>query len=88
MKDLRIPIPSDQSVDLSEINPDFKGIVIGYKGDQATGFIQYYDHEWYFMTDIDFEGNAQSEDSPLELINSLIRLNICNHFKVIEFEKY
>ena len=88
MKDLRIPVPSDQSVDLSEINQDFKGLIIGYKGDQAIGYIQYCDGTWYFIVDIDSEGSIDNDEILLDLINSLIKKNICSHFKVIEFSRY
>lgn len=88
MKDLRIPIPSEQSVDLSAINPDFKGIIIGYKGSQAIGYIQYSDGTWYFMAYIDVEGSIEDDEILLDLISSLLKRGICDHFKVLEFVRY
>lgn len=85
MKDLRIPVPSAESVDLSEITPDFRGIIIGYKGDNATGYIQHWDGSWYFIDYIDMESERDSDSSLLDLITCLIKSNICSHFKVIEF---
>lgn len=87
MKELRIPVPSDQAVDLSAITQDFKGIIIGYKGDKPIGYVQYSDGDWYFVVDIDSEGSICDEGNLLELIEYLIRQNICNHFKVLEFVK-
>lgn len=87
MKDLRIPIPSDQSVDLSEINQDFKGLIIGYKEDRAIGYIQYCDGTWYFIVDINSEGSINDDEVLLDLIKSLVKRNICDHFKVIEFSQ-
>lgn len=43
MKELRIPVQSNDFVDLSSIGRDFKGLVIGYKDDKAIGHIQYGD---------------------------------------------
>lgn len=85
MKDLHIPVPSAGSVDLAEINSEFRGIIIGYKGDNAAGYIQYCDGSWYFIDYIDMEGERDSDPSLLDLITCLIKSNICSHFKVIEF---
>lgn len=85
MKDLIIPVPSENQVDVSQINPDFKGIIIAYKGDKAVGYIQYCNGSWYIMTDIDMDGNMDYDDTPLGLITSLVASKKCTHFKVIEF---
>lgn len=85
MKELRIPIPLTHSIDLSEINANFNGLIIGYKGDSAAGYIQYYDGTWYFIVDICSESSVSYDETLLDLINSLIRNNVCSYFKVIEF---
>lgn len=38
MKELRIPVQSDDYVDLSEINRDFSGLIVGYNNDKAVGY--------------------------------------------------
>lgn len=88
MKELRIPVPSNNTVDLSAIDNNFKGIIIGYKGEQPVGFIQFSNGDWYFIVDIDAEGYANWDEQLLSLIECLIEKNICSCFKVIEFAKY
>lgn len=85
MKELRIPVQSNDFVDLSSIGRDFKGLVIGYKDDKAIGHIQYSDASWYFLTDIDLESSLEDNGRLLGLITYLIESKKCNHFKVIEF---
>ena len=87
MKDLIIPTRDDKSLDLAVITSDFKGIIIGYKYNDAVGYIQYGDYMWYFMTDIDSENNFYNEDNLLDLLDDLIKNHICSHFKVLEFSK-
>ena len=36
MKELRIPIQSNDYVDLSAVDKDFRGIVVGYNNDEAV----------------------------------------------------
>lgn len=86
MKELRIPVQSDNYVDLSEINRDFSGIIVGYNKDKAVGYIQYSEGVWYFLEGIDWEdGKDNAESSPLDLITYLIKSKKCDNFKVIEF---
>ena len=85
MKDLRIPTPSKESVDLSEITAEFQGLVVGYNGNDAVGYIQYSDGDWGLFTDMHWENLQCGCESVVELINSLIRTGKCTHFKVIEF---
>ena len=86
MKDLHFPVPSEQYVDLSEITPKFKGLIIGYKETKAVGCIYYYDDSWRFIQDIDFSYlPSYCEDNILDLVRRLINNDICINFKVIEF---
>lgn len=90
MKDLIIPNKSNESINLSEISQHFNGIIIGYNGSKAVGYIQYMaDDECYVLfKSISNEVTFQiSEDSTLvEFINYLIDQHICTSFKVIEFD--
>lgn len=85
MKELRIPVQSDDYVDLSEINRDFSGLVVGYNNDKAVGYIQHSDGVWYFLEGIDWEDGKDDAESLLDLITYLIKSKKCNNFKVIEF---
>lgn len=87
MKDLIIPGPSKDKVDLSQINPEFKGIIIAYKGNKVVGYIQYSNGYWHMFTEIDVESYRDYDEILLELIYTLIKGEICTHFKVIEFEQ-
>lgn len=86
MKDLIIPTPSEDRVNISLINQDFKGIIIAYKGDKAVGYIQYYDSNWYIISNIDWDSSIAYDHTLLGLVTSLVNSKKCTHFKVIEFE--
>lgn len=90
MKDLIIPNRSNGSINLSEINQYFHGLIIGYNGSKAVGYIQYIANDGYYVL---FKGiNSHnflpnSKDSILVgMINYLIDKHICTSFKVIEFD--
>lgn len=85
MKELRIPIQSNDYVDLSAVDKDFRGIVVGYNNDEAVGYIQYSDGTWYFLRGTDWEDSQADSETVLDLISYLISSKECNHFKVIEF---
>lgn len=85
MKELRIPVQSDDYVDLSEINRDFSGLIVGYNNNKAVGYVQYSDGTWYFLEGIDWENGKEDSDSLLDLITYLIKSKKCSHFRVIEF---
>lgn len=90
MKDLIIPNKSNESVNLSEINRYFNGIIIGYNGNKAIGYIQYVSNDDYYtlftsINDDDFLPNSEDE-TIAGIINSLIDKKICTNFKVIEFD--
>lgn len=86
MKELRIPVATENVVDLSEITTDFNGIIIGYKNNKPKGYIAYYD-DWYYNIDIEFSSFTNTFASTLlELISKLIKDGYCDSFKVIEFE--
>ena len=90
MKDLIIPNKSNEVVNLSEINQYFKGIIIGYNGSKAIGYIQYVSNDDYYtlftsINDDDFLPNSEDE-TIAGIINYLIDQKICTSFKVIEFD--
>ncbi len=90
MKNLRIPTQSENSIDVSEIIKDFKGLVIAYNNTNPVGYIQYYDDSWYFLDSINGDSNTLllQEDSLFELVTVLMKNNRCTHFKVIEFDEW
>lgn len=90
MKDLIIPNKSNEVVNLSEINQDFKGIIIGYNGSTAVGYIQYLDnyncYELFKSINNDAFLPSFENVTIAGIINSLIDKKICTNFKVIEFD--
>lgn len=87
MKNLRLPQTSDVEVDISLITPDYEGVVVGYKGDVAVGFVIYNDGEWSLQGNVNFEDCIETDTSLTGLISSLLELKKCTNFKVIEFNK-
>lgn len=85
MKELRIPVQSDDYVDLSEITMYFSGIIVGYNNNKAVGYIQYSDGAWCFLKGIGWEDEEDSSESLFDLIADLVKSKKCNNFKVIEF---
>lgn len=87
MKTLIIPVADSNKIDISEINRDFHGLIIGYLENKPIGYVVYYDSEWYFRNSIDEEDCCHTEDYPIDLIKYLISNRICDNFKVIEFHE-
>lgn len=87
MKDLKLPESNKESIDISQINPEFNGIILVYNNNVSIGYIIYFEDAWVFSQyiDPDFDLN-ESADSLLLLIKSLMHKNVCTHFKVLEFE--
>lgn len=86
MKDLRIPEKSDNFVDLATIDIDFNGIIIGYKDNNAVGYIQRTLDYWCFLYDIHCESISHEEPALTDLVMNLIKECTCDSFKVIEFQ--
>lgn len=85
LKNLKLPMPSNTEVDLSMINTEYKGVIIGYKDDSAVGFIIHDDNGWAFQSAIDLNCFIKLSDDLFELIQDLLKRGECTHFKVIEF---
>lgn len=85
MKDLILPTKSKNSINLSEINPDFKGLIIGYYNNKPKGFFSFNQY-WFFSNNVNSESNSiKFGDTLYEVITELIREQICTNFKVIDF---
>lgn len=88
MKDLIIPQKCDIAYNISDIDPDFLGLIICFKDNKEVGFIIYNDdgcEEWKYC--IDISGCSDEFDTSLNnLIKDLVDNNICTSFKVIDFD--
>lgn len=85
MKTLAIPVEDTNKIDISEINRDFHGLIIGYLENKPVGYMTYYDSEWCFRNSINEEDGCYSEEYPIDLVKYLISEKVCDNFKVIEF---
>ena len=85
MKDLIIPTKKTDSIGISEITYNFKGVIIVYNGTNPIGYIQYVNGDWYYYESIDGEDTVESEGTLYELIKSLTNIKSTRNFKVIEF---
>lgn len=96
MKDIILPSESSDAIDLGAINENTTGIIIAYKGCNAIGYILYYgadDEPWELYGGInsecdilnDVSGSTYAEASLTRLVNRLIKDNIADGFKLINF---
>lgn len=86
MKDLIIPNEVENAINLSDINPDFKGLIIAYKGTEATGYIIWYDTYWSYCDSINYEDTTQTYSTLKECIDWVLGSGNATNFKVIEFK--
>lgn len=88
MKNLTLPTKNKDTIDISLINPNFKGIVIAYNKDYPVQYIAASDGYWYSSNTIDdtVASNCNNGDNILEVCNSLLNSKLATHFKVIEFK--
>lgn len=86
MKDLILPKETETSIDISKLDPDFPGLIIGYKDNKPIGYVYYVTNHVLFTRDAyDIGDIIEDGDSLLELITLLIKDNICTNFKILEF---
>lgn len=87
MKQLKLIIPEykENTIDLSHIDNEFKGIIIAIKDNQAIGAIVF-DDSWRLINSFDLEDYTYAEYSLVDLIQELLKTNVCDSFTVIKFE--
>ena len=88
MKQLKLIIPEykEDAIDLSQIDVEFKGIIIAIKDNQAIGTIIFDDSSWCLINSITLEDYTYAEYSLVDLISKLLKANVCDSFTVIKFE--
>ena len=86
MKQLKLIIPEckEYAIDLSQIDTEFKGIIIAIKDNQAIGAIVF-DNGWNLINSTDLEDYTYTEYSLVSLISKLLEANVCDSFTVIKF---
>ena len=88
MKQLKLIIPEykEDTIDLSQIDVEFKGIIIAIKDNQAIGTIIFDDSSWCLINSITLDDYTRSDCSLVNLILNLLQTNMCDSFTVIKFE--
>ena len=88
MKQLKLIIPEykEDAIDLSQIDVEFKGIIIAIKDNQAIGTIIFDDSSLCLINSITLEDYTYAEYSLVDLISKLLKANVCDSFTVIKFE--
>lgn len=87
MKNIILPTNDPTTICVDSITSSMEGIIICYLKDNPVGFIVYETDDacWHYITQIDTWYDKDSESSLNALITSLISLDICDSFKLIEF---
>ncbi len=87
MKNIILPKSDSKDISISAINEDTKGVIICYKDSNPVGSINYYSDtsEWYFNKSLNIWCNDTGEDTLHNLIMELLEANVCDSFKLIEF---
>lgn len=86
MKDLIIPNKVENAFNLSDINIDFKGLIIAYKNTEAVGYINWYDGNWNYSNSINYTDPLFLYDTLKEYIDAVMTDYNITNFKVIEFK--
>lgn len=86
MKDLIIPNKIENAVNLSDINIDFKGLIIAYKNTEAVGYINWYDGNWNYSDSINYTDPLFVYDTLKDCIDDIVTEHNVTNFKVIEFK--
>ena len=86
MKELRIPVCTENQIDCSEITSEFPGIVICYLNNKPSGFIFWYDYTFWFSNSIDTDDVFKLDDTIIKSVQEAIDKKYADSFKVIEFD--
>ena len=86
MKDLIIPDKVENAVNLTDIDVNFTGLIITYKGNEASGYINWYGDEWGYYTSMNSEDPYYTCNTLKECIDWIISTCNATNFKVIEFK--
>lgn len=85
MKDLIIPNKVKNAINLSDINFNFKGLIIAYEDTEATGYINWYDGYWVYADSLNYDDRHDCFSTLTECIECIAEDYGVTNFKVIEF---
>lgn len=86
MKDLIIPNKVKNAFNLSDIDINFKGLIIAYKDTEAIGYVNWYDDCWMYCNSLNYEIGCETFDTLQECIDYVMNIYKVTNFKVIEFK--
>ena len=83
LKNVIIPASVENSVNISDITDDFRGIILVFSKDTPIGCILYLDYSWRIWNSICDSHISEKYDHLIELVKDYPNYT----YKVIEFDK-
>ena len=80
-----MPEYGESGVGRSQIDTEFKGIIMAIKDNQTIGTI-IFDDSWCLIESISSQDYTYAKYSLVDLILKLLKANVCDSFTVIKFE--
>lgn len=73
MKEIILPIPSENTINIAEIDTTFEGVIVCKNDEKTLGVILYDsdDSEWVFIKSIDIADKSDFHFNLLELIKEI-----------------
>lgn len=90
MKEIELPVKSNDRLSIAEITTFEDGIILAYKDGSVTGYItfeDYDDHIWNYFNTINTAIAQATSDSLYSLINTIIEEYHITNLKLLEFYK-
>ena len=90
MKEIELPVKSNDRLSIAEISTFESGIILVYKDSNVIGYITFDDYEesmWSYYDTINTANVLESSDVLYDLINTLIKDYHITNLKLLEFNK-
>ena len=90
MKEIELPVKSNDRISIEEITTSENGIILVYKDSDVVGFItfeNYGDPIWSYCDTINISTTLVISNSLYNLVNTLIKDYHITNLKLLEFNK-
>ena len=90
MKEIELPVKSNDRLSIAEITTFESGIILVYKDSDVVGYITFEDYEdpiWSYCNTINTSTTLAWSDVLYDLINTLIKDYHITNLKLLEFNK-
>lgn len=90
MKEIELPVKSNDRLSIAEITTFENGIILVYKDNNVVGYITFNDYEepmWSYYDTINTTTALAYSDVLYDLINTLIKDYHITNIKLLEFNK-